>query len=118
MVTEKVNAQSGHNWMGKQYTIEGSWQIETVNGDLQLKFGDDFKTLRGPDVKVYLSPKDINDIGNREPVDKEGVYLGLIESFMGEQVFIIPTGINLKDYKSIVLHCQAYSVVWGGTNYR
>lgn len=118
MGAQEKDIQKGNKWVKKSYKIEGDWAIKNTNGILKLNFAENFKTSRGPDVKVYLSPKQIEDIDKREPVDKKGVFLGVIENFSGAQSYKIPEGIRLEDYSSIVLHCQAYSVVWGGTNFR
>lgn len=106
----------GTNWVKKYYDISGHWVIETKEGKRMLVFGDDFKTLRGPDVKVFLSQKHIEDIDKRESVDLEGLFLGEIVNFSGAQSFEIPEDVSLLDFESLVLHCKAFSVVWGGTN--
>lgn len=118
MYNQKVSEQSMNNWVKKTYKIEGNWTIETNGNQSSIVFGEDFRTSRGPDVKVYLSPKKIEDIGKRESVDKKGLYLGVMRRFSGAQSFTIPINVNLEDYNSVVLHCQAYSVVWGGANLR
>lgn len=109
---------SGTSWVKKYYDINGRWAIETQADKEVLVFGDDFKTLRGPDVKVFLSQKYIEDIDKRESVDIEGVFLGEIINFSGAQSFEIPEDISLENFKSLILHCKAYSVVWGGANLR
>ena len=109
---------SGTNWVKKYYDICGRWAIEKQADKKILVFEDDFKTLRGPDVKVFLSQKHIEDIDKRESVDLEGTLLGEIANFSGAQSFEIPKEISLDDFKSIIIHCRAYSVVWGGTNLR
>ncbi|SEC94698.1 Electron transfer DM13 [Tenacibaculum sp. MAR_2009_124] len=115
MITSNNQAQERNNWVPKNYTITGIWNFSIKSNVKYLVFGEDFKTNRGPDVKVYLSKKRIEDIDKRESVDEGGVFLGEIK-FSGSQEFKIPESINLKEYKSIVVHCQKYSAVWGGSN--
>lgn len=107
---------SGTNWVSKTYNINGHWAIETKDDKLFVVFGEDFSTPRGPDVKVFLSRKRMEDIDKRESVDIEGLFLGEMTVFKGAQTYEIPSGTVLEDYESIVVHCKAYSVVWGGTN--
>jgi Electron transfer DM13. len=118
MSNASTTLQGGDKWVKKTYKISGQWDIQNKDGKQYVAFGDDFKTSRGPDVKVFLSQKRIEDIDKRESVDKEGLYLGLISDFSGAQSYLIPDGTDLDKYQSIVLHCEAYSVVWGGTNLR
>ncbi|CAM1373699.1 DM13 domain-containing protein [Tenacibaculum xiamenense] len=115
MITTNNYAQERSNWVPKNYKITGTWSFVTKNNQKYLVFGEDFKTSRGPDVKVYLSKKSIGNIDKRESVDEGGVFLGEIK-FSGSQEFKIPESIDLKTYKSIVIHCQRYSAVWGGSN--
>jgi Electron transfer DM13. len=118
MNTIQTTLQDGKNWTKIKYEIYGKWSIQTNNGEQTIVFDDNFKTSSGPDVKVFLSPKQVEDIGPRDAVDVEGLYLGIIKEFSGKQAYAIPKETNLKDYKSVVLHCEAYSVVWGGANLR
>ncbi len=117
MATTISYAQKKNNWIPKNYKITGTWSFVSNNTGSYLVFSDDFKTSRGPDVKVYLSKKSIDDIDKRESVDVGGIFLGEIE-FSGSQEFKIPENVNLEDYKSIVIHCQKYSAVWGGSDIR
>lgn len=57
-------------------------------------------------------------IDKRASVDIDGVFLGEVMNFSGAQSFVIPKDVVIEDYQSIVIHCKAYSVVWGGTNLR
>lgn len=109
---------SGSNWVKKYYDIYGNWSITDNDGKRELVLDDAFKTLRGPDVKFFLSQKRMENIDKREAVDIDGVFLGEISSFSGAQSYNIPDDIVMDDYESIVVHCKAYSVVWGGTNLR
>ena len=109
---------SGMNWVGKTYNINGHWSIKPKDDKRYVVFGDDFSTPRGPDVKVFLSQKRMEDIDKRESVDIDGLFLGEMTEFKGTQSYEIPNEIVLEDFESIVIHCKAYSVVWGGTNLR
>ena len=104
------------NWVIKNHTIEGDWAFVEKDGSTYLEFADNFKTDPGPDVKVYLAKKDINDIDKHESVDLEGFFLGEMHEFTGKHQFKIKAGINLDDFISVVIHCKKYSVVWGGAN--
>ena len=108
-------AQGGDQWTDKVYSVEGKWAIQEDAGTFYFELGSDFMTLAGPDLKLYLSPKAIQDISDREAIDKNGgVMVAGLKSNKGAQKYSLPTGIELSSYKSLVIFCPKFSVVWGG----
>lgn len=108
-------AQQGDQWTDKVYSVEGKWAIQEDSGTLYFELGNDFMTLAGPDLKLYLSPMAIQDIGDRESIDKKGgLMVAGLKSNKGAQQYSFPKGIELSSYKSLVIYCPKFSVVWGG----
>ena len=108
-------AQGGDQWTDKVYSVEGKWAIQEDAGTFYFELGSDFMTLAGPDLKLYLSPKAIQDISDREAIDKNGgVMVAGLKSNKGAQKYPFPRGIELSSYKSLVIFCPKFSVVWGG----
>lgn len=103
-----------HSWTPKTYTVNGSWSIQEQAGKRFVKLGEDFQTSPGPDVKLYLSPIPISEIGDRDSINLGGLFLGKLQAFSGAQQYEIPSSTQLDQYKSLVIHCEKYSVVWGG----
>lgn len=101
------------DFVKKRYNIEGSAKIETVDGESRLVFSDDFKTKNGPDLKVYISKKPLAALSAQD-VDTSAVRLSVLKSNQGAQSYILPAGLNLDEYESIVIQCEAYTVLWGG----
>jgi len=70
----------------------------------------DFEVGPGPAFHVYLVPKanirDAADVKNQMYVD-----LGGLRAFKGSQRYAIPAGVDLKNYPSVVIWCQAFSVL-------
>ena len=97
----------------KRYNIKGTWDIIEVEGQKIIRFNEDFKTKGGPDLKVYLSFQSITDL-NSETVSATSFKLSVLKSNKGRQIYIIPPDVNLADYKSVLIHCEAFSVLWGG----
>lgn len=97
----------------KRYSIQGSATVEMVDGQTQLVFSEDFKTKNGPDLKVYLSTLPIEDL-TAATVNESSVRLSVLKSNKGAQSYTIPADIDLSAYQSVVIHCQAYTVLWGG----
>lgn len=99
----------------KAYKIQGSWTLTQVDGQQVIRFNDDFRTKMGPDLKIILSQKSINSL-SKNPTLKTPLNLGLIQSNKGQQDYVLPEGVTLGDYESILIHCEAYNVLWGGFN--
>jgi len=101
------------DFVKKRYTIKGSAHIEEVDGEVTLVFSNDFKTKNGPDLKIYLSKRPLSRL-SAQNVDKSTVRLSVLKSHRGAQTYKIPKTIDLDDYKSVIIHCEAFSVLWGG----
>ncbi|MEH6578637.1 MAG: DM13 domain-containing protein [Amphritea sp.] len=105
-------------WVDRQYKVSGSWTIEEQGGSRYLVLADNFKTKRGPDVKVFLAKPKIENIGNRDNLGRDSMLLGVMTRFSGQQKYLIPEDVVLTDFQSVVLYCERYTVVWGGANLR
>lgn len=70
----------------------------------------DFEVGPGPKYHVYLVPRapirSSGDLAGAKFVD-----LGRLRSFKGSQRYSIPAGINLKDYRSVIVWCEQFSVL-------
>jgi len=97
----------------KRYNISGTWNVSEKDGQKTISFSDDFKTKGGPDLKVYLSSKTISELESGS-VESSSKKISILKSNQGAQSYIIPADVNLSEYKSVVIHCEAFSVLWGG----
>ncbi len=61
----------------------------------------------GPDLHVYLSP----DTGGRY-VDATSLYLGPLKATNGSFNYEIPSGADLSRYRSVVVWCRAFGVLF------
>lgn len=70
----------------------------------------DFEVGPGPAFHVYLVPKpNVRNAGDVK--DTMYVDLGGLRAFKGSQRYPIPPGVNLKDYPSVVIWCERFSVL-------
>jgi len=97
----------------KRYSIKGDWSVVKDGEATQIRFSDDFKTKGGPDLKVFLSKSRIDDIDSKTALTSAR-RIGVLKSKSGGQIYIIPDDVELSDYKSVIIHCEAFSVLWGG----
>ena len=97
----------------KHYTIDGQARVMKTDTGTQIVFNDAFETRSGPDLKVYLSKLPISELED-ESVSANSLKIGVLKSRQGAQSYIIPDDISLEDYKSVIIHCEAFSMLWGG----
>jgi hypothetical protein len=70
----------------------------------------DFEVGPGPAFHVLLVPK--ASVRNSSDVKEQMfVDLGGLRAFKGSQRYPIPAGVNLKDYPSVVIWCERFSVL-------
>jgi hypothetical protein len=70
----------------------------------------DFEVGPGPAFHVYLVPK--KEV--RQSSDVDGtmfVDLGKLRAFKGSQKYVIPAGVDLKMYPSVVIWCAQFGVL-------
>jgi Electron transfer DM13 len=70
----------------------------------------DFEVGPGPAFHVYLVPK----ASIRSSADMKDVIfvdLGGLRSFKGSQRYVIPDGIDLRKYQSVIIWCERFGVL-------
>ena len=93
--------------------MKGNWSIQEEGGKTYIKLHSNFNTKNGPDLKVFLHDSAIETVVGKNVV-KGSVLLGRLKSNKGEQKYLVPNNINIANYKSVLIHCEKYTVLWGG----
>ena len=70
----------------------------------------DFEVGPGPKYHVYLVPK-ANVRREADVKDSKFVDLGRLRAFKGSQRYEIPDNVDLKNYASVVIWCEAFGVL-------
>jgi Electron transfer DM13 len=78
-------------------------EISTEDGRKFIRF-ENFKVTNGPDLYVYLA----TDQSASDFVD-----IGKLKANNGNQNYEIPDGTDLAKYKTVVIWCKAFSVLFG-----
>ncbi len=89
---------------------EGSATIyELPDGDRVLRF-EDFRSKNGPDLHVYLSTEaptsTFAGLGANE------IHLGALKGNVGNQNYDVPADVDLSQYRSVVIYCVPFRVVF------
>jgi hypothetical protein len=82
----------------------------TPTGSSEL-FLDDLSTDNGPTLRVYLSRTPADGDARRfgdEPLD-----LGDLKGNLGDQVYAVPPGTDVAQYRSVVIWCERFGVAFG-----
>jgi hypothetical protein len=95
IVTLPVIGTTGH---------PGSGTVRVINTETGAVIRyENFKTLNGPDLFVYLA-KDLNA--------KEFVNLGELKATEGNVNYDVPTSVDVSDYKYIMVWCKQFGVLF------
>ena len=86
----------------------GSGKVSVYNDLLHLE--QDFNVGPGPKYHVYLVP-DAGITPDTRVQDTMFVDLGRLKAFSGGQNYPIPEGINLNNYKTVVIWCEQFDVL-------
>ncbi len=115
IVAQQAAFATSGDFIKKSKTLKGSWSVIERDGKTFIVFADNFRAAKGPDLKIFLSPKTVSDATGKNAVDG-AVNIGELKTTKGTQEYEVPAGIDLSEYGSVLVHCEAYSVLWGGGN--
>ena len=89
---------------------EGSATIyELPDGERVLRF-EEFRSKNGPDLHIYLSTEAPTSTFGGLGADE--VHLGPLKGNVGNQNYDIPADIDLSQYRSVVIYCVPFRVVF------
>lgn len=90
---------------------EGNAAILRTGGGLGLVRLTDFRVTNGPDLEVWLvAATDIESSG--DVTSSEWVSLGALKGNVGDQTYMVPDGIDLSTYGSVVIWCEQFGVLF------
>jgi Cu/Zn superoxide dismutase len=115
VTTAAANSAQAGSFKKSSFNINGDWTLAQENGQTIFRLSENFKTKNGPDLKLFLSPNSVGDLTGKT-VTQDGVKLAVLKSSKGAQDYIIPDTIDVSQFKSIVIHCEAFSKLWGGAD--
>jgi hypothetical protein len=70
---------------------------------------EDFEVEEGPELHVYLTDQD--PVQNTEGIAlTNAIDLGELKGLVGDQSYLVPAGLELSQYLSVVIWCEPYLV--------
>lgn len=101
------------SFIKKKYQISGNWSLKQEGDNVYIVFHSNFKTKSGPDLKVFITKQSMSSV-NGKNAENNSVFLKDLKSNKGEQRYLVPSHIDISQYKSILIHCKKYAKLWGG----
>ena len=98
-------------WTKKSFRSKGTWTIAIEDGVTMVKLDADFSTRKAPDLKIFLSPKSVSEVNKRNALEGS-VLIAPLSSNKGAQSYVVPEGVDLSGYQSIIIHCEAFTKLW------
>ncbi|WP_209548055.1 MULTISPECIES: DM13 domain-containing protein [Exiguobacterium] len=104
---EEAQADFSGTFVDGEKNYQTSGKIKTVTADddvLYLRF-EDFQTMNGPDLFVYLVEP------GKETAD--GIRLGALKGNQGDQNYVLPKEVDLTQHSRVVIWCRAFDADFG-----
>lgn len=95
--------------------LNGDWTVEQRGEKTFIVFSEDFRAANGPDLKIFLSPQSYDDVTGKTAVNG-AINIGELKKTRGVQEYELPADLQLADYGSILVHCEKFAVLWGGSD--
>jgi Electron transfer DM13 len=86
------------------HNAEGLAKVIPIDDASMILRLEDFKATNGPDLYVYLAT---------DNSASDFVNLGRLKGNIGNQNYDIPEGIDFSRYDTVLIWCQAFSVLFG-----
>jgi hypothetical protein len=89
-------------FVARAHEVSGLAQVIEVPTGRLLRF-EDFETVNGPELRIYLS----SGLGDDDIVD-----LGKIKATKGNVNYEIPLGTDLEKYDKVLIWCRPFGVLF------
>jgi len=94
------------NFKPNAHEVKGSAKLIDTGSQKILRF-EDFETINGPELHIYLS----DDLGNEDFVD-----LGVIKATKGNVNYEIPDDIDIDKYNNVLVWCKPFGVLFSSAS--
>lgn len=94
----------------------GSVSVRQAPDGSQVLRIENLDTTDGPDVRVWLSDRDVTAAGTAG--DGTWLELGPLRGNKGSLTYPLPAGTDLSKYRSVVLWCKRFGVAFGAAPLR
>ncbi len=97
------------NFVDSEHPTKGLAEVVTQNGKNYLRLSKAFRSNEGPDVFVLLHRED----SPKSYQKSDYVSLGRLKKLKGKQLYRIPSGVDITEFKSVVIWCKQFNATFG-----
>ncbi len=90
------------NFIPSAHEVSGRALLLENDGKKILRF-EDFDTVNGPDLRIYLST---------DTTTKDFIDLGEIKATKGNVNYEVPADVDTKKYSTVLVWCKAFTVLF------
>jgi len=108
-----THAQVSGDWIKKTQKIKGTWSVVEKSDGAHLVLSDDFKTRKAPDLKLVLSKLSAAEANNKNALS-DSIIIAPLKAVKGAQSYKLPE--DYTAYRSLLIHCEQYSKLWGAAD--
>lgn len=90
------------DFVPKAHEVEGRAQLIRIGDEYTVRF-EDFKTINGPDVNIYLAT---------DTTAEDFIDLGDIRATEGNVNYEVPAGTDVEKYDTVLVWCKDFSVLF------
>ena len=87
------------------HEVTGTASLLEINGTRTVRLQDDFASINGPDLYVWLVKGDNYRSNTLE--------LGKLKGNKGSQNYVLPEGVDVVAYDRVIIWCKAFGVLFG-----
>ena len=97
------------SFVNSEHPTQGMVAIINKGGQKYLKFDRSFKSDSGPDLFVLLHRQD----SPKQYQKSDYLSLGRLQKVAGTQMYKVPAGVDVKQFKSVVIWCRKFNATFG-----
>lgn len=100
--------QFDRNSPGSDALHWGEGKLRVTSG--KLVFEDDVKLAPGPDYRVYMTKKFVDNRDDFKRIKASAIEVAKLKTFSGPLSFELPADLNTDQYDNVVVWCEAFSM--------
>ncbi len=110
LIAEKNEVLTTGRFVRVDKSTSGGVQIVESDGKRYVELLSNFKTSGGPQLEVILHR---NSVVPKSIRRADYITLSSLKSVDGNQRYLIPDNIDLKDFSSVAIWCRQFNVTFG-----
>ena len=95
----------------------GGVRVVRSRGGLALELEADFVTKPGPDLALFFVEGPVARLDNRNAT-RGAIRVGELQRARGAQRYALPADLDTRRFRTVIVHSETFSKLWGGADLR